>query len=195
MTTLSDTQSLILSRAATRPGNLALPLPEGLVGAAAKMVVGKMISRGWLEEVEANLRRGEPMWRETGDGHGTTLIATEAGLEAIGIEPLAATAVASARRAKLKPEPMQTPDGPGTAKPVAIRAGTKQAQIIAMLQRPEGASIAEIVEATGWLAHTVRGSISGAIKRKLGLPITAEKVEGRGTRYRILAISPVLQNP
>ena len=43
MTTPSDTQSLILSRAATRPGNLALPLPEGLVGAAAKMVVGKMI--------------------------------------------------------------------------------------------------------------------------------------------------------
>ena len=47
MTTPSDTQSLILSRAATRPGNLALPLPEGLVGAAAKMVVGKMIARGW----------------------------------------------------------------------------------------------------------------------------------------------------
>ena len=46
------------------------------------MVVGKMIARGWLEEVEANLRRGEPMWRETGDGHGTTLIATEAGLPA-----------------------------------------------------------------------------------------------------------------
>ena len=57
MTTPSDTQSLILSRAATRPGNLALPLPEGLVGAAAKMVVGKMIARGWLEEVEAKLRR------------------------------------------------------------------------------------------------------------------------------------------
>jgi hypothetical protein len=52
-----------------------------VVGAAAKMVVGKMIARGWLEEVEANLRRGEPMWRETGNGHGTTLIATEAGLE------------------------------------------------------------------------------------------------------------------
>jgi hypothetical protein len=77
MTTPSDTQSLILSRAATRPGNLALPLPEGLVGAAAKMVVGKMIARGWLEEVEANLRR----WMRE-------LIATKAGVEAIDIEPL-----------------------------------------------------------------------------------------------------------
>lgn len=183
MTTPSDTQSLILSRAATRPGNLALPLPEGLVGAAAKMVVGKMIARGWLEEVEANLRRGEPMWRETGDGHGTTLIATEAGLEAIGIEPLVASAVASVRRAKSKVEPVQTPDDTDTAKPVAIRAGTKQAQIIAMLQRPEGATVAEMVEATGWLAHTVRGCISGALKKKLGLPITVEKAAVRGTVY------------
>lgn len=185
MTTPSDTQSLILSRAATRPGNLALPMPEGLVGAAAKMVVGKMIARGWLDEVEANLRRGEPMWRETGDGHGTTLIATEAGLEAIGIEPLAANAVASARKAKPKAEPAETHDDTGTAKPTAVRAGTKQAQIIAMLQRPEGATVAEMVAATGWLAHTVRGSISGALKKKLGLPIVAEKVEGRGTVYRI----------
>ncbi len=185
MTTPSDTQSLILSRAATRPGNLALPLPEGLVCAAAKMVVGKMIARGWLEEVEANLRRGEPMWRETGDGHGTTLIATEAGLEAIGIEPVVASAVASVRRARPNPEPVQMPDEPDTAKPVGIRAGTKQAQIIAMLQRPEGATVAEMVEATGWLAHTVRGSISGALKKRLGLPIAAEKAEGRGTVYKL----------
>jgi hypothetical protein len=183
MTTPSDTQTLILSRAATRPGNLALPLPEGLVGAAAKMVVGKMIARGWLEEVEANLRRGEPMWRETGDGHGTTLIATEAGLEAIGIEPIVASAVVSARR--VKPKPAQASEDNGTAKPVAIRPGTKQAQIIAMLQRPEGATVAEMVDASGWLAHTVRGCISGALKKKLGLPIAAEKVEGRGTVYRI----------
>ena len=142
-----------------------------------------MIARGWLDEVEANLRRIEPMWRETGDGHGTTLIATEAGLEAIGIEPVVASAVASVRRAKPKAEP--APDDTDTAKPVAIRAGTKQAQIIAMMQRPEGASIAEIVAATWWQSHTARGAISGALKKKLGLPIAAEKVEGRGTVYRI----------
>ena len=185
MTTQSDTQSLILSRAATRPGNLALPLPEGLVGAAARMVVGKMIARGWLEEVEANLRRGEPMWRETGDGHGTTLIATEAGLEAIGIEPVVASAVVSARKVKPKQAADQTPDDTATAKPVAIRAGTKQAQIIAMLQRPEGATVAEMVEATSWQAHTVRGAMSGALKKKLGLLIASKKVESRGSVYWI----------
>ena len=102
MPKLTDTQSIILSRAATRPDNLALPLPEGLAGAAAKMAVAKMIERGWLEEVAANLRRGEPLWRETGDGHGTTLIATEAGLAAIGIEPIVATTMTNLRKVKLE---------------------------------------------------------------------------------------------
>ncbi|MBW6494039.1 MAG: DUF3489 domain-containing protein, partial [Burkholderiaceae bacterium] len=72
-------------------------------------------------------------------------------------------------------------------KPVAIRMGTKQAQIIALLQRPEGASIAEITEATDWLAHSVRGLISGGLKKKLGLPVTSDKVEGRGTIYKLPA--------
>ena len=189
MPKLTDTQSLILSRAASRPGNLAMPLPEGLHGAAAQKAVTAMITRGWLEEVDADLRRGEPLWRETGDGHGTTLIATEAGLEAIGIEPVEASAVATARRAKpqLDAEPAPTTEANDTPKPVAIRAGTKQAQIIALLQRPEGASIAEIVEATSWQAHTARGAISGALKKKLGLPVTSEKVEGRGTVYKLTA--------
>ena len=181
MPRLTDTQSIILSRAATRPGNLAMPLPEGLHGAAAQKAVTAMITRGWLEEVDADIRRGEPLWRETGDGHGTTLIATEAGLEAIGIEPVAASAVASLRKAKPHADAEPAP------KPVAIRPGTKQAQIIALMQRPEGAPIAEIVEATGWLAHSARGLISGALKKKLNLPITSEKVEGRGTVYKLKA--------
>ena len=70
-------------------------------------------------------------------------------------------------------------------KPVVIRAGTKQAQIIALLQRPEGATIAEIVEVTGWQAHSARGMISGALKKKLGLMITSAKEDGRGAVYRI----------
>ncbi|MBL4557727.1 MAG: DUF3489 domain-containing protein [Rhodobacteraceae bacterium] len=182
MPKLTDAQTIILSRAATRPGNLAMPLPEGLHGAAAQKAVAAMITRGWLEEVDADLRRGEPLWRETGDGHGTTLIATEAGLEAIGIEPVAASAVASVRKAKSNKDadPAPTTGETDAPKPVTIRAGTKQAQIIELLQRPEGASIAEIVEATSWQAHTARGAISGALKKKLGLPVTAEKVEGRG---------------
>ncbi len=173
---LTDTQAIILSTAANRPENIALPLPSELVGAAAKMAVTKMIERGWLQEVDANLRRNEPLWRETGDGHGTTLVATEAGLLAIGIEPLVAkTMVAIREHAAKTPAP----------KPRAQRAGTKQAQIIAVLQRPEGATIAEIVAATSWQAHTVRGVISGVLKKKLGLVVRLTKEDGRGAVYRI----------
>ena len=59
------------------------------------------------------------------------------------------------------------------------RRGTKQARLIAMLESPEDASIAEIAEATRWQPHTVRGAIAGALKMKLGLAVTSETVEGR----------------
>jgi hypothetical protein len=178
MPKLTDTQSLILSAASQRPDNLALPLPKGLHGAAAKKVISMMIGRGWLEEVDADLRKGEPLWRETGDGHGTTLVVTDAGLLAIGIEPAVVKTMAAIRTHAAQPP---------APKPPTPRTGTKQAQIITLLQRPEGATIAEIVVATGWQAHSARGMISGALKKKLGLPVTTEKVEGRGTVHRLNA--------
>ena len=144
MTKLTETQSIILSAGAQRPENIALPLPKGLAGAAAKMAVSKMIEHGWLQEVDANLRRNEPLWRETGDGHGTTLVVTDAGLLAIGIESVVVKTVVAIREHAAKAAAPKLP---------TQRAGTKQAQIIAMLQRPEGATVAEMVEATGWLAH------------------------------------------
>ena len=182
MTKLTETQTKILSAGAQRPENIALPLTKGLAGAAAKMAVSKMIEHGWVREVDANLRRNEPLWRETGYGHGTTLVVTDAGLLAIGIDPVVVKTVVANCEHVAKAVASKTP---------VQRAGTKQAQIIAMLQRPEGATVAEVVEAIGWLAHTVRGSISGALKKKLGLPITGEKVEGRGTVY---TLSPSCQH-
>ncbi len=62
---------------------------------------------------------------------------------------------------------------------------TKQQIMIDLLRGPEGASIEEIVAATAWQSHTVRGAMSGALKKKLGLSITSEKVEERGRVYRI----------
>ena len=54
-----------------------------------------------------------------------------------------------------------------------------------MLRTAEGATIDEIVAATGWQPHTVRGAIAGALKKKLGLAVTSEKVEVRGRVYRL----------
>ena len=66
-----------------------------------------------------------------------------------------------------------------------VRTGTKQAMLIEMLRAPEGATIDEIVAATGWQKHTVRGAIAGALEKKLGLEVTSEKVEGRGRVYKL----------
>jgi len=179
MTQLSDTQALMLSAAAQRPEHIALPLPESLRGGAAAKVVAAMIAKGLLQEVDANLRRGEPVWRETGDGHGLTLIATDVGLAAIGIET------------EDTPTEDPVPDIPtehaAAPKARTPREGTKQATLIAMLRTPDGATIAEITTATGWQSHTVRGAMAGALKRKLGLEVTSEKVENRGRVYKLPA--------
>ena len=65
------------------------------------------------------------------------------------------------------------------------RDNSKQAQVIAMLKRPEGATIAQICEATGWQQHTVRGTFAGAFKKKLGLEITSIKEPGQDRIYRV----------
>ncbi len=62
---------------------------------------------------------------------------------------------------------------------------SKQALLIGMLKAPEGATIDQIVAATGWQPHTVRGSIAGALKRKIGLNVLSEKIEGPARIYRI----------
>ena len=65
------------------------------------------------------------------------------------------------------------------------RENSKQAEVIRMLQRPEGATIAQICNATGWQAHTVRGTFAGAFKKKLGLTIVSDKAQGSERVYRI----------
>ena len=67
MIELTETQTIILTGGAQRPDNIAIPQPKGLVGAAAKMAVNKMIERRWHQDVDANLRQGEPLWRKAGD--------------------------------------------------------------------------------------------------------------------------------
>jgi hypothetical protein len=66
----------------------------------------------------------------------------------------------------------------------------KLGTVIGMLRRPEGAQITELMAATGWQAHSVRGAISGAIKKKLGLIVTSDKTEA-GRVYRIAPVAPV----
>lgn len=73
-----------------------------------------------------------------------------------------------------------------TEQPAAEARSTKIHTVIDLLRRDGGADVSVISEATGWQAHSVRGAIAGHIKKKLGLTVLTEKVEGR-TVYRIEA--------
>ncbi len=86
------------------------------------------------------------------------LVITPEGLQAIGLEP---------------------------QQPPKQREGTKQATLIDLLKRPEGVSLAEMVQATGWQQHTVRGAMAGVLKKKLGLNIVSDKTDGQDRKYRI----------
>lgn len=70
--------------------------------------------------------------------------------------------------------------------PPTARSGTKQALLIDLLKRKKGATIDDAVKATGWQPHSVRGTISGTLKKKLGLTIASEAIGNRGRVYRIV---------
>ena len=86
-----------------------------------------------------------------------------------------------AAKGKKLSEPMK--DG---LKAVAATSGTKLSKVIALLSRPEGVTLDEIMKATHWQKHTVRGAMSGALKKKHGYVITSAKTEGDSDRvYKI----------
>jgi hypothetical protein len=121
------------------------------------------------------------------------------GVPAVGTPDPAAGADGAAPPAKRKAKAKSAKPGKGAAaaeKPPP-RAGTKQAQMIEMLKRPEGATVEQIAAATGWQHDTIRGAISGALKKKLGLTVEATRTrevgpnkagaKGSATIYRIVA--------
>jgi hypothetical protein len=101
---------------------------------------------------------------------------------------------APAARTQRKPnaakKPARKPAAEKTAKPTSRKAEprvTKQGRVVDALCRPEGATIAEIMELTGWQEHSVRGFISGAVKKKLGLSVERITEDGR-ISYRVPSV-------
>ncbi len=205
---LSDTQLVVLSAACQRTDRNVLPLPANLKGGAQQKVIASLLGKGLAEERAAAL--GDPVWRSDEAGR-LTLVATGAAFQAPGIEvdsdaqasrvvekgdpgdrdgeadnaALPATGGHDADARDEQPVPRDVPPfGATPALSRKPRTDSKQAQLIAMLQKPGGASLDEIVAATGWQAHTVRGAIAGALKKKLGLIVSSGKVEGRGRVYK-----------
>ena len=135
----------------------AIRWPDTLRGGARTKIITALIEAGLAEN------------------NSGSLVITDAGLEAIGMKPK--------RRGRRKADKTK----PAEKAPRKPRTNTKQAQMIAMLRRTKGATIEEMATELGWQHHTVRGAMAGALKKKLGLDITSEKVEGRGRVYRINA--------
>jgi len=175
MPKLTDTQLVILSAAAKREDRSVLPLPKSLKcnKGAVTTVLKSLLSRGLVTERPATA--SEASWREEADGQRCGLVLIEPGLRALGIEtetskPNQKKAAAKATSANATSE---------------ARTGTKLATVVSLLKRKSGATISDIAAATGWQTHSVRGAISGALKKKMGLSIVSASEDGRGRVYRI----------
>jgi hypothetical protein len=191
MPKLTDIQLVLLSTAAQRDGGALLPLPKRLKiepGALNRVLKG-LLKKGLVAEQPAP--PDAPAWRETGDQR-LMLVIAPAGLEAIGVEPEGpepATGQSSKRKSSAPKNKRKKPRSGGRKLEPAtgsVRPGTKLALLIEMLGRDGGATIPEIVAATGWQPHSVRGAISGAVKKKLGLAVSSQSEGTRGRVYRIV---------
>jgi hypothetical protein len=174
MPKLTDTQLVVLNKAAQRDDR-GIVIPSHLpAGAQAKVVASLLVSsssRRWPKTGDL------AAWREK-DGRWQALVITDAGLKALNIhdeEQATPAQDSKPKRGKRK----------GKKPALRTRAGTKQAQLIDMLKKPKGATVEEIAKAMDWQQHIVRGAIAGALKKKLGLTVISEKIVGRGRTYRI----------
>jgi predicted transcriptional regulator len=191
MPQLSDSQLVVLTAACQRPDRCVFPVTARLKGNAAGNVLKSLLNKGLIKEVRA--KRDDTVWRHDEERGRMTLVATKAAFAKLGIDAQETPAEDETESAPNDSEDAgEEPKAQRKAKSRVSRTaaprtrdGSKQAQLIAMLRRPKGATVDEIAEALEWQRHTVRGAIAGALKKKLGLDVTSEKDAKRGRVYRL----------
>ena len=164
----TDTQIAILKAAANRQDGNIEPFPPTLRGGARAKVIEGLLARGLIIDIDGQHQ------------------ITDAGYTAVG---------------KQRPVPkgvqkMDAPDALTKREPIdllqkleatsrTIRPGTKLAAIIDAMRHPGGATIAQMMADTGWQAHSVRGAISGMVRKRLGCEVITEKGADGQRAYRI----------
>jgi hypothetical protein len=178
---LTDTQLILLSTAAQRDGGDLLPPPESLGDYTPRLTkaVATLIKKKLVIETEN--ATGATTWRTDGDLRFGAAISA-AGRATIGIEGDQSPDVEDREntRSDDKAEPVPDRLSPVTS----TRPASKQAQVVDLMQRDGGATLDELVAATGWLPHTTRAALTGL--RKKGHLISRDK-RGEVTCYRIKA--------
>jgi len=182
MARFSDTQLIVLSKAAGRDDGLA-SVPDGLNKAAASKVAASLVSRKLMREIRS--KPDMPVWHEDEEGAGMSLVITRAGRDAIGIGDGESDSSGEAATAKNgSPEEYEQPRR--RVKSTVLdepRSGSKQARIIKMLTRKSGATLDALVDAMGWLPHTTRAALTGL--RKRGYCVVLERQDGKPSIYRL----------
>ena len=154
MSKLTPTQAKILTAASARRGAGILPLPDGvtLKGGALKTTLASLVKRGFVIE----------------RGKDKKPVITKTGRAAVGAD------AGQTRRGGNQHN--------GSTSSATIRPGTKQALLLTLLTRANGAPMSEMTKATGWQSHSVRAALTGL--RKRGIAVVCGKSDAGATVYR-----------
>lgn len=182
--TLTDLQTLILATASTREDWHVFPLSETAEAKRQTRSLQSLLTRGLVERVVSS--SDEQIWKTTA-GAPIGLVLTRAGREAVDAGTSANADVDSVRE-PCSATADDTRDTAAAVPPLSAsnKAGTKQALVLDLLARAEGATLEQMVAATGWLPHTTRAALTGL--RKKGHAIGSDKSDGVRT-YRTTAAS------
>lgn len=190
---LTETQCLVLEHAANGPSGRITWFPPNVKGGARTKVVAGLHARGLVtNDSMFDCRLTDAAYSAIGraipsNNHiaemDAALTISEAAFAPYPLYEVALT-VAPPALPEAHTEPAVAAEASfAEAKPVRTRENSKQATVVAMLKRSEGATIQQIADATGWQCHTLRGALAGVLKKKLGLVITSAKAAGGPRTY------------